>query len=56
MKKELLINHYVDKKLITSIIHCDSLKMEIRSKMLVLVDNENVVFACKIADFVSLQY
>lgn len=52
--KSLLINHYVDKKLISTLLSCDSLKLEIRAKMIILTDKDNVIFVCKIADFISL--
>lgn len=54
--KDLNIVHYVDKKLMTTTIQCDSVKLEIKSKMIVLTDKQNVVFVCKIIDFVSLCY
>lgn len=52
--KSLIINHYSDKKYTTTNIKCETLKLEIRAKMIVLTDNENVIFACKLNDFISL--
>lgn len=54
--KTLMVNHYVEKKIQTSLVECETLKMEIRSKMIVLSDKDNVVFACKCSDFISLQF
>ena len=54
--KDLLINHYIDKKLVSSIVEANSVKLEIRAKMVVLIDKDTVVFACKISDFISMQF
>ena len=53
---EVLVNHYVDKKLVTEDIPVNNLKLEIRAKMVVLTDDDNVVFACKLTDFISLHF
>lgn len=52
--KELIINYYCDKKHTATSLKCETLKLEIRAKMIVLTDNENVIFACKLNDFISL--
>ena len=52
--KELIINCYCDKKHTVINLKCETLKLEIRAKMIVLTDNENVIFACKLNDFISL--
>ena len=52
--KELIINYYCDKKYTATSLKCKTLKLEIRAKMIVLTDNENVIFACKLNDFISL--
>ena len=53
--KSLIINYYCDKKYAIANLKCETLKLEIRAKMIVLTDNENVVFACKLNDFISLE-
>ena len=54
--KNLVIEHYVDKKIFTTCLQCATLKLEIRAKMIVLIDKDNVVFACKLTDFICLSY
>ena len=52
--KELIISYYSNKKQSSITLKCKTLKLEIRAKMIVLTDNENVIFACKLNDFISL--
>ena len=54
---EMIINHYIDKKITTSIIgNCEKPRLEVRSKMVVISDGEITKFACKTCDFVSMNF
>jgi len=49
----IIVNHYVDKRVISYVLDSETPKLEIRQKSVIITDGEKTVFACKVSDFIS---
>jgi len=48
-----IVNHYIDKKVVSYVLKSINPKLEIRQKAVIITDGENTVFVCKLSDFIS---